>query len=258
MPAVHSKPSSPAQSPAFLPHRVSVLDTLRGLTLVSMILYHLCYNLDSIFGVPLPWYHTAGARLWQLSICGTFLLLAGACTHLTRRPVRRALRVGAAALVITLATYAAMPSELIVFGILHCMTLCLLFYAAVRRLLQKIPPKLGVLLSGMLFLLTFHVPQKYLFFPPFAIPLPQEWYLSYWLSVIGLLSPDFYSADYFPIFPYLFLFLTGHFLGYGLKKLPEKIREFSIAPFSFLGRHSLLVYLLHQPVLYGGMLLLFH
>ena len=85
--------------------RYPVLDTLRGLTLVEMILYHLCYNLNYIFDVPLPWFQSAGAHFWQFCICGTFLLLAGVCTHLTRRPFRRALRVGSAALTVTLATY---------------------------------------------------------------------------------------------------------------------------------------------------------
>lgn len=250
--------SSPERLPqTVLPGRYAVLDTLRGLTLLSMILYHLCYNLNYIFGVPLPWYRSAGAQLWQLSICGTFLLLAGVCTHLTRRPFRRALRVGAAALLVSLVTYFFMPSELIVFGILHCMTWCLLFFAVARPLLRKIPTKTGLIVSLLLFAATYRVPRRYLLFQPFAIPLPQSWYLSYWLSVVGLLSPDFISADYFPIFPYMFLFLAGHFLGRGLNRLPESVRSFSIPPLSALGRHSMAVYLLHQPVLYGVMALIF-
>lgn len=250
-----SSPKRPSE--AVLPGRYTVLDTLRGLTLLSMILYHLCYNLNDIFGVPLPWYRSAGTQLWQLSICGTFLLLAGVCTHLTRRPFRRALRVGAAALLVSLVTYCFMRSELIVFGILHCITWCLLFFAVARPLLRKIPVKTGLIVNILLFAATYRVPRRYLLFQPFAIPLPQSWYLSYWLSVIGLLSPDFSSADYFPIFPYMFLFLAGHFLGRWLDRLPESVRSFSIPPLSALGRHSMAVYLLHQPVLYGVMTLIF-
>lgn len=236
-----------------LPCRYAVLDTLRGLALVGMILYHLCYNLHFIFGVSLPWFQSAGAQFWQILNSGLFLLLAGICTHLTRKPYRRTLRVGAAALLVSLITFFFTPQECIVFGILHCMTWCMLFFAVFRSMLCKIPTVPGLICSVFLFALTYHVPQKYLLFEPFAIPLPESWYVSYWLSVIGFLSPDFVSADYFPIFPYLFLFLSGHFLGRWLHYLPESIRSFSVRPLAALGRHSMMIYLAHQPVLYGFM-----
>ena len=256
MPVMQEKPPVTTERD-HISSRFTGLDTLRGFTLISMILYHICYNLAYIFHIPLPWYHTIGAHLWQLSICCTFLLLAGVCTHFTRRPVQRALRIGAAALTVTIVTYIFMPRELIVFGILHCMTWCLFSYAALEKLLRRVPQKFGLICSILLFFATFHVPQKYLLYQPFAIPLPQQWYLSYWLSIFGFISPDFFSADYFPIFPYIFLFFAGHFLGYQLYRLPKDIKDFSIRPLAFLGRHSLLVYLLHQPIVYGIMLFIF-
>lgn len=256
MPVMQGKPPVVTKQ-GCVSSRFAGLDTLRGFTLISMMLYHICYNLVYIFHISLPWYHTVGAQLWQLSICCTFLLLAGICTHFTRRPVQRALRICAAALVITIATYIFMPGELIVFGILHCMAWCLFSYAVLEKFLQKIPPKPGLICCILLFLATFHVPQKYLLYQPLAIPLPQQWYLSYWLSIFGLISPDFFSADYFPVFPYIFLFLAGHFLGYQLYRFPQSIKDFSIRPLAFLGRHSLFVYLLHQPVIYGIMLWMF-
>ena len=104
----------------------------------------------------------------------------------------------------------------------------------------------------MLFLFTYHVPQHFLGIGPFQITLPSAWYVSYWLSLVGLLSPDFYSADYFPIFPYLFLFLAGYFLG--KLPLPDWMRRSHCRPLARLGQHSLIIYLLHQPILYGAML----
>lgn len=237
--------------------RMAVLDTLRGLALLSMAMYHLCYNLDSIFGVSLPWFYSAGAALWQLVTSGMFLLLAGMCTHFTRYPARRALRVGVAAALITLATLLFVPHELIVFGILHCMTWCLLIYAGGQRLLQRIPPRLGLVLCVLLYAATFHVPQGYLLFAPVSVALPAEWYLSYWLSVLGFRSPDFYSADYFPLLPNLFVFLAGHYLGSWLPRLSGHIKTWSVRPFAFLGRHSMTVYLLHQPILFGILWLAF-
>lgn len=130
------------------------------------------------------------------------------------------------------------------------MTLCFLCYVVLRPLLQKIPAVPGLIVTLLLFIFTYHVPQHYLGLGSFQIPLPFEWYLSYWLSLIGLLSPDFHSADYFPIFPYLFLFLAGYFLG--KFHLPDWMRKSHCRPLAWMGQHSLAIYLLHQPILYGA------
>ena len=239
--------------------RIELLDLIRGLTLISMILYHLCYNLYYLFGLraQLIWYPSAIGGFWQETICVSFLILAGACTHFMRRPYLRAFKLAGCALLITVVTWIAMPGELIVFGILHCMTLCTLFFAVCRPLLRRIPPAAGLFLSVLFYVVTFSVPYGTLGIGSLSTALPRSWYVSYWLSIFGFLSPDFFSADYFPIFPYLFVFLSGYYLYPYIAALPERLRGLRCAPLNFLGRHSLIIYLLHQPVLYGAMLLLF-
>ena len=64
------------------------LDTLRGLTLISMIAYHACWDLVYLFGKDWSWYRSEGAYLWQQSICWTFILLSGYCFHLGHHRVR--------------------------------------------------------------------------------------------------------------------------------------------------------------------------
>ena len=229
--------------------RLTLLDTLRGLALVSMMIYHLCYNLDGVFGVALPWFHSLGAWGWQLSISGTFLLVAGMCTQLSGKPMRRVLRTSLAALSVTLATWIFMPSQLVLFGILHCMAACQLVFAVAQRGLRRIPAWIGFLLCVFLYAATFHVVRGYIFFGRFAVFLPRSWYTSAGLSVLGFCAPNFYSADYFPLLPNLFLFLAGHYLGYGLTRLPQRVRSWSMPLATFLGRHSLPVYLAHQPII---------
>src|SRR5699024_3035142 len=125
--------------------RYLFLDEMRGLAILNMIFFHLFWNIDSLLDIPLPWYHTFGARVWQLYICGSFLLLAGLCIHYTRHLSRHILTLAASALLITVVTWFAGSQTLIVFGILHCMTLCFLCYVILRPLLQKIPAVPGLI-----------------------------------------------------------------------------------------------------------------
>lgn len=232
--------------------RYLFLDELRGLSLLSMILFHLCWNIDSLLHVELAWYHTTGAQIWQFSICAVFLLLAGLCIHFTHHLARHIITLAASALLITAVTWFTGPHTLVVFGILHCMTLCFLCYLLLRPVLQHIPTLLGLFICLFLFYFTYAVPRQYLGFGFLHIPLPKEWYVSYWLSLLGLLAPNFHSSDYFPIFPNLFLFLAGYFLG--RLRLPNWMHETHCRPLAWLGQHSLMVYLLHQPILYLSML----
>lgn len=246
----------PVQLNAAPSGRLTSLDALRGIALVGMIAYHFCFNLDSLFLVSLPWFHSTGAAVWQLCNCALFLVLAGICTHFTRRIFRRAALLAAVAAGLSLATLLFMPQEVIVFGILHCMAVCMLLFGVFRPWLTRIPPWLGMLIFGALFAATYHLPHQYLFFQPYALPLPAGLYTFYPLSLLGFQSATFFSSDYFPLIPYCFLFLFGHYLGYVFFKLPRRIQLLGWRPLNFLGRHSLLVYLLHQPILFGGMTLL--
>ena len=69
--------------------RCALLDELRGLDLISMMLYHGMWDLVYLFGVSAPWYGSWQGELWQQSICWVFLLLSGFCLPLgrTRTPL---------------------------------------------------------------------------------------------------------------------------------------------------------------------------
>jgi len=79
-----------------------------------------------------------------------------------------------------------------------------------------------------------------------------------WLYPLGLTAPGFRSADYFPLLPWFFLFLTGTVLGgWCLSHRDSRLlTKFLPAVLTWPGRHSLIIYILHQPVLYGICLLI--
>jgi uncharacterized membrane protein len=228
--------------------RAAILDELRGLAIINMIVYHVCYDLVYIHGCALPWFHGAWAGAWQEYICISFIGIAGICTRFTGRPYVRAFRVCACALLITAFTLYAYPDQLIVFGILHCLGASMLLYAAGRRFLRGIPPALGFIAALLIALAVWNVTRGVLGFGPFTVRLPAFLYGTDWLFPFGFRNAGFYSADYFPLLPYFFVFLAGSAFGALVKYLPPAARRVHIRPLAYLGRHSLIVYLLHQPI----------
>ncbi|MDR2355150.1 MAG: DUF1624 domain-containing protein [Clostridiales Family XIII bacterium] len=228
--------------------RAAILDELRGLAIVNMVAYHVCYDLVYIHGFNLPWFHGTLAGAWQTYICVSFLFIAGVCTKLSRRPFVRAFKICACALLVTAVTIYAYPDLRIVFGILHCLGASMLLYALFGRFLRGLPSPVGFALALLLALCTWDVTSGVLGFGPFSADLPAFLYKTAWLFPFGFRNANFYSADYFPLFPYLFVFLAGSAAGALVKYLPPAARRMHIRPLSYLGRHSLILYLLHQPV----------
>ena len=233
--------------------RYALPDTLRGLTLLSMIAYHGCWDMVYILGADWPWYQSSGAYLWQQSICWTFILLSGFSFSLGRRHWRRGWLVFGCGAVVTAVTLVVMPGQEIWFGVLTLLGSCMLLGALLERPLGRVPAGAGLVLSAALFVLTRSVNRGYLGFEGLRLAaLPGELYRNMATAYLGFPFPGFRSTDYFSLVPWLFLFLTGYVLfrltGKHLAAAPDLGR---CAPLEALGRRSLLVYMLHQPVLYG-------
>ncbi len=234
--------------------RYALLDTIRGIMLLSMILYHGAWDLVYLYGVNWDWYRGKGAYFWQQSICWTFILLSGFCWSLGKRHVRRGLMVFGGGLLVTIVTLIAMPENRVVFGVLTLTGSCMLLMIALEKILCNIPGVVGLVGSFVLFLLTRNVNNGYLGFENLnLLKLPGEWYRGYVTAYLGFPPASFYSTDYFSLIPWLFLFVSGYFLYRMFEKkelLKKTVFGLGVEPFTFLGRHSLVIYLLHQPVLY--------
>ena len=232
----------------YLSTRRPGLDTLRGMTLVSMMVYHACWDLVYLFRQDWAWYRSFGAHLWQQSICWTFILLSGYCYHLGHHRLRHGLlSLGGGALVSAVSQVAGSPIH---WGVLTLLGAAALLTIPLDPLLRRLPARAGLAGSFCLFFLLREVNQGYLGFEGAALlTLPADWYQNSLTALLGFPGPDFFSADYFSLLPWLFLFWTGYFL-YRLRPEGEG-REPRLPLVTTLGRHSLVAYLLHQPLIYG-------
>ncbi len=225
--------------------RIWELDVFRGICILGVIAVHFVYDMVELYGL-VQWDYPAiftFIRDWGGVL---FLLLSGTCVTLGSRSVRRGLIVFGCGLVITAVTVGMYllklqgKSIIIYFGVLHCLGLCMLLWPLFRKF-----PWWALLLSGSV--LT-------------ALGLwlrVQPGLDHHYLMILGLPWKDFASADYFPLLPYFGFFLLGAALGKTVYRRKESLfpkvntTNVLIRFFSFCGKQSLWLYLLHQPILSG-------
>ena len=201
-----------------------------------MVLVHLIYDLTQIYGI-LPWGESPLFLLVRNWGGLAFFLLSGICATLGSRERKRGALVFGCGLLVSVVTDVFSPQTPIRFGVLHCLGLCMIFWHPLKGLTSPVLIAVSVplILMGLVFQ-NIHVQTPRLF------PL-------------GLTAPDFFSADYFPLLPFLGFFLLVAVLGRRLYRqrqslLPQVNTRNPIIRFLLLcGRHSLIIYLLHQPLL---------
>lgn len=235
------------------------IDVLRGIAILMMITYHVLFDLN-YFGLTATDLSSLPMRLFLYPIGTLFLLLVGISLTLSYARVKDTLttnqlrikylkRGGSVfgfGLLITLVTWVYPHDGFIVFGVLHCIGLSiLLVYPFIR---YRVPALLGGFLC--IFTGVFVVSKMTVHFP--------------WLLWLGFAPHNFYSLDYFPLLPWFGVVLIGVFLGNTLYQ--NNTRTFRIKdhsqfilsrPLRFLGRYSLVIYLIHQLVIVGVLYLLF-
>lgn len=225
--------------------RVWEIDFLRGLSILLMVAYHFGFDLVELAGVRRVLgigvnLTSPGFRVAVAFFAGLFVILCGISSSLTRSNFRRGLKLLAVALLVTAASYVFSPDQVILFGILHLLGLCILIYGAA---LEKSSPIACLAAAAAVFAVSLAVP----------IFLKNTPIRSDWLLPFGIVSDTFTSFDYFPLLPWLGVFLTGAAIGktfYASRKslLPRGRPVWLI---NAAGRRSLWIYVIHQPVLLG-------
>jgi uncharacterized membrane protein len=228
-----------------LKRRVDIIDALRGLSVILMVFHHLFFDLVEFLGAPAWLFSNPVFDVLHYFFAGVFIFLSGLSSQLSRSNVKRGLKVLVIALIITAVTW--FMDMQILFGILHLLGFCMVFYGLTRGLWDAIPRAMAPLIYVAL-LVGSALAVKYL---PSANP---------YIWMFGWFTQGFYSSDYFPIFPWVFVFLSGAWAGYYVKErlLPARFYELKIPLLPAVGRRSLLIYVLHQPVLYGAVTALAH
>ena len=231
-----------------------LINGIRGFALLNMLLFHFSYDIFMIFGADPNWYRKTWVHVWQQCICITFLFLSGIAWHFGHNNLRKGLLLNLLGLVITGVTLVFLPSETVWFGILNVIGCATLLLCVMDKLIPKGRPAVELGLSLLLFLLFRQVSDGYLgLFGMQWITLPEALYRTKFLVILGFPYPGFRSSDYFPILPWSFLVMAGYWF-WELVSPYEKWREFfqmQVPIFSTLGRRTIWIYMLHQPVLYG-------
>jgi uncharacterized membrane protein len=230
------------------------IDTVRGIAIAMMVTFHILFDL-SYLGIPLVDVHSGFWRLFALTTASTFVFLVGLSLSISyarssekldrnalmMKYFRRGLGIFLLGMVITLATWLMIGEGMIIFGILHLIGISIMLAPLFLWLgSANLMIGIGVVLIGI-------------GLSAFEGPL--------WLAWMGLHPSWFYSLDYEPLFPWFGLVLIGIAVGSTLYPggnrlldLPD-IKVPPVSALAAMGRHSLVIYLLHQPVILACILL---
>ena len=233
------------------------IDLIRGLAVIMMMVFHIFFDLD-YFNVYTIDFNYLPIKIFQYSIAIIFLTLVGisltlsynkkgnviSTKKISKKLIRRGLKIFSIGLLITMVTWVYPNNGFIIFGVMHCIGISIIMAIPFLKY-KKISLFIGII---------------FVFFGIFLRAITVNFDYLLWL---GLRSDQFYTLDYFPLFPWFGVVLIGIFFGNLF--YPEGKRRLNISNYSksnfihfleFLGRKSLIIYLLHQPIIVGLILLL--
>ena len=204
------------------PARIELMDALRGLAVCLMVLHHFLYDLCAFLGAPWWLFTNPVFDVLHYFFAGLFIFLSGISSDFSRSNLKRGAKAMALALGITLVTY--FMNMTIVFGVLHLLASCMLLFGLTRGFWEALPAwVLPVLCLALIFLtapcadgVTTQTPQLWLF---------------------GFTTP-----------------WAGRYVKAG--RLPQWFYTAKAPRLALVGRHALLLYVLHQPLLYALTMLL--
>jgi len=224
--------------------RYPAIDSLRGTAVVLMIAYHFCFDLNQYQLIQQDFYQAPfwlGARAFIVTL---FLLIAGISLSLAAQNeggqsrLKRLLKIAACAALVTLGSMLMFPQSYIFFGVLHFILVAsLIGQLMLRYYWLNLVLGIVILVVGL-----------YFTHPVFDQP---------WLQWVGLMTHKPITEDYVPLLPWLGVVLLGIFTGKNLLARPAWLKHNSpgqpMRGLAWMGKRSLLIYMIHQPILLAGL-----
>lgn len=212
--------------------RIWELDFLRGIALLLMVYFHIIFDLVDLFNVKLS--YTVGFNYYvgKVSVV-LFIFVSGISSTLSRNNLKRGAQIFAIAMGITIVTHLAGNDLGVKFGILHLLGISMILYEVLKRVDSKFLFTLGltIIIAGLYF---DHITMK-----------------NNYLFIFNLISNNFSSSDYYPLFPWMGIYLFGIVAGRVLYKDRKTLLTVGMKenPLLFAGRNTLIIYIVHQPVI---------
>lgn len=226
--------------------RYRSIDSLRGLAVVLMVIYHFCYDLLYFRIYEFDFYEDPFWIYFRSFIVCMFVSVVGVSLYLAHQPsirwlaaFKRILILILSAGLITAISYVIFPDRAIVFGIIHFIALA----SFIALWFVHVP--LFSLLSGIVIIIV-------------GISYSSTFFDNAWIHWLGMMTHKPATEDYVPLLPWLGVVLVGVSLGHwlthasiGKKVLSLDNQLTTNRLLNWAGRHSLAIYLLHQPVLFA-------
>ena len=212
--------------------RIWEIDLLRAIAIILMVIFHTVFDLNEFVGIDIN--YLSGFWYWEgKSSALIFIFVAGISSGFSKNSAKRGIKVLVFAMVITLVTYIFFREQYIRFGILHLLGTCMIIFPVLKRI-----NSLLLFISAAVIAFV-------------AAPLQNILTDTSLLLPFGVMNRGFTTFDYYPLSPYLSVFILG-VIAYKLfyyKK--QSLFKFSYENkgISLISNNSLAIYLIHQPII---------
>lgn len=213
------------------PGRIGEIDFIRGVAFLFMATFHIVVDLRDFYQYNLDYMNGLWFFIGKFSAV-LFMVTAGISCTLSSATLRHGGTVFLWGMLITVVTFFYNPGVYIRFGILHFLGVSIASYGIIKKMRLPALAALACVVFAA------------------GAAAANTTADTVWLLPFGIVTPSFASMDYYPLLPWYGFFLVGIIAGkirYGTR--PRPYSGLRSNPIAALGRHSLLLYLLHQPVL---------
>lgn len=249
--------------------RILEIDFIRGIAFIFMALDHLIYDLGDIFRS--QWsiegnnnflvkitdiaYHIRQSPIVDILrialASGLFLIISGIVSNFSRSNIKRGVKLGVVALILSFITWLITIianvffnndiNIIIVFGILHSLALCMIL----TPLINKLNNRILIFIALLVLVIGFSLNGKRFDSPVFLV-------------IFNIIPKGFFSADFYPIIPYIGFYIIGIIIGRIFYKEKKSLfeKDIKIEPINFFGRNALILYFAHQILIFAFLFLI--